>query len=149
MQSPEVIVERAMVAVRRRQTRRTLAGASSSDVVVVQVLDAVEGEEEAGRASSVGSVATALGVDQPRASRLVTRAIESGFLERCADQADGRRSLLALTPAGRARLEAVHTVRQSAFAEAMATWTQAERRQFASLLSRFVERLSQGPAIAP
>jgi DNA-binding MarR family transcriptional regulator len=145
MLSPEAAVERAMVAIRRRQTRRALAGNSTIDVVVLGVLDAVEANDEAGRPSTVGSLAAALGVDQPRASRLVARAIESGLLERRADQRDGRRSLLALTPAGRDKLDAVHRSRQAVFAEAMADWSVAEREQLAALLTRFLDALRQLP----
>jgi hypothetical protein len=107
---PEGAVERAMVAIRRRQTRRALAGSSTIDVVVLGW------------------------------SRAPSRLLERG-----ADQRDGRRSLLALTPAGRDELEAVHRSRQAVFAQAMADWSVAEREQLAALLSRFLDALSQRP----
>jgi DNA-binding MarR family transcriptional regulator len=149
---PEVAVERAMVAIRRRQSRRALArlagGASGpgDDTAPVAVLDVVEEHEDAGRPCPVTAVAERLGVDLPRASRLVARAVEDGLLRRRADQRDGRRSLLALTPAGRARLEEVHGFRRTVFGQAMAEWSDAERRQFARLLTAFVARLDElGP----
>lgn len=141
-------VERAMVAIRRRQQRRTLARlarreqvAAAPDTAVHGVLDVVEEAESAGRAATVSSVAAALGVDQPRASRLVAAAVDAGLVRRLADQADGRRALLALTAPGRDQAERVHRFRRAVFAEAMANWSDAERAEFARLLTRFVAAL--------
>lgn len=139
---PVVVVEAAMVAVRRRQVRRTLAGAagaSPADDATQQVLDAVEAAAEP---IGVTAVARALGVDQPRASKVVALAVDAGLLRREADQDDGRRSHLALTAAGRARLDAVHAFRRARFDAAMASWTQTERATFADLLTRFVAALA-------
>lgn len=142
-------VERAMVAIRRRQQRRTLARlarreqvAAAQDTAVHGVVDVVEEEaESAGRAATVSSVAAALGVDQPRASRLVAAAVDAGLVRRLADQADGRRAPLALTAPGRDQAERVHRFRRAVFAEAMADWSDAERAEFAQLLTRFVAAL--------
>jgi DNA-binding MarR family transcriptional regulator len=134
-------VEAAMVAVRRRQSRRALAraaGASGVDIAAQEVLDAVEASGPVG----VTGIAEALGVDQPRASKLVAAAVGAGLLRREADQADGRRSRLALTAAGRERLDQVHGFRRERFAAAMAGWTPAERAAFADLLTRFVAGLA-------
>src|ERR1700746_3214966 len=80
-------VERAMVAIRRSQSRRTLArlaaarqGTSSGaghgtaaapepSAAGAEVLDVVEEAEESGGRATVTSVAAALGIDQPRASK--------------------------------------------------------------------------------
>jgi DNA-binding MarR family transcriptional regulator len=94
-------VEAAMVTVRRRQSRRVLAreaGESPTEDAAQQVLDAVEASPVPLGVTGVGS---ALGVDQPRASKLAAAAVDAGLL-RVADQADGRRSHLALTAEGRA-----------------------------------------------
>ena len=53
---------------------------------------------------SVSEIAEAVGVDQPRASRLVQQAVEHGFVRREADPADARRSRVALTEEGSAVL---------------------------------------------
>ena len=138
---PAAAVEAAMVAIRRRQSRRTLAreaGVAPSDDATQQVLDAVEAAAEP---LGVTAVAAALDVDQPRASKLVAAAVDAGLLRRVADQDDGRRSHLALTPSGRERLDAVHSARQARFGAAMADWTAAERETFAALLTRFVTAL--------
>jgi DNA-binding MarR family transcriptional regulator len=82
--------------------------------------------------------AAALGVDQPRASRLAAQAVEAGLLRRAADQADGRRSLLILTDRGRAALAQVRAFRAGAVAAATAGWTARDRDDLARLLTRFV-----------
>lgn len=137
-------VERAMVAIRRRQTRRALAklAGEHGGRAAYDVLDVVEAAEQAGEPASVTSVAAALDVDQPRASKLVATAVAAGLVRRQADQADGRRALLVRTEEGRAASAEVHRFRQTAFAAAMSDWTEAERAEFARLLSRFVRSLS-------
>ncbi|MFF2555229.1 MarR family winged helix-turn-helix transcriptional regulator [Nocardia sp. NPDC058058] len=130
-------VERAMVAIRRRQSRRALAPAGEPAGQAFEVLDVVESTTDA----TVSMVAAALGADQPRTSRLVAAAVDSGFIERVADQQDGRRSKLALTEAGQEVVAAAHRRRAAMVAEAMDDWTAAERAQFATLITRFVERL--------
>ena len=134
-------VERAMVAIRRSQTRRSLGriagpdGARTIDPTLFGVLDAVEAH--AGPCA-VTDVAAALGVDQPRASRLVLRTVEEGWLERGSDPRDARRTLLALTPAGREQLDRAHHLRREVFARAMADWPDTDRTEFARLITAFV-----------
>ncbi|MFE3444544.1 MarR family winged helix-turn-helix transcriptional regulator [Nocardia sp. NPDC059180] len=127
-------VERAMVEIRRRQTRRTLAPEGEPAGQAFDVLDVVASTPD----PTVSTVADALAVDRPRASRLVAAAVDAGYIERTADQSDGRRSLLAVTPTGRSALHAAHQRRIDAFTSAMHTWTTPERTQFADLLTRFV-----------
>ncbi|MFD0368971.1 MarR family winged helix-turn-helix transcriptional regulator [Streptomyces sp. NPDC059071] len=137
-----VAVERAMVAIRRSQTRRSLGrlvppdGGRAVDPTLFGVLDAVEGR---GGSCSVTDVAAALGVDQPRASRLVLRAVEEGWVSRWPDPADARRALLALTVEGQEQVDRTHRFRQRVFARAMADWPDADRLAFARLLTAFVD----------
>ena len=145
-------VERAMVAIRRSQTRRALTRlaerrdeADHADVVgssAVDVLDAIEAAEQAGTPATVSSVAVTLNVDQPRASKLVAAAVEAGLVRREADQADGRRVALVRTERGHTLFEELHRFRRSIFATAMSDWTDADRAAFARLLTRFVESLA-------
>ncbi|WP_370414946.1 MarR family winged helix-turn-helix transcriptional regulator [Streptomyces fradiae] len=146
-------VERAMVAIRRSQTRRSLGRLAPPDgegrpvdPTLFGVLDAVE---ERDGACSVSDVAAALGVDQPRASRLVLRAAEEGWLTRAPDPGDARRTLLALTPEGRDRLDRTHRLREEVFARAMADWPAADRVEFARLLTAFVEGFGREVGSAP
>jgi DNA-binding MarR family transcriptional regulator len=140
-------IERALVAMRRSQGRRALqrwaAGAARTEAPVVeaaafQVLDAIEGATEQGRAMTVNGVADALGVDQPRASRLVARAVGDGLVRRGADPADGRRSVLALTRRGKRVLADGHRTRRDAVRAAVADWSPEDRETFARLLSAYL-----------
>ncbi|MEU8227750.1 MarR family winged helix-turn-helix transcriptional regulator [Kribbella sp. NPDC048915] len=138
---PVAAVEAAMVAIRRRQTRRTFAIQSGAPDPVQDVLDAIEGA--APEPIGVNGIAAALGVDQPRASKLVAAAVTAGLVRREADQSDGRRTNLVLTPAGQAQLDAAHTYRRARFAQAMHNWTPTERETFATLLTRFRSALDR------
>jgi DNA-binding MarR family transcriptional regulator len=134
-------VERAMVTLRRSQARRNLArlaGAVSSATAGAEVLDVIEEAEESGEPVTVTSVATALSVDQPRASKLVAAAVSAGLVRREADQADGRRALLVRTHSGRRLSEEIHAFRQQVIEDAVAEWTAEERAEFARLFTRFV-----------
>lgn len=133
-------VERAMVEIRRLQQRRTLARLSQVDPSLTAVVDAIEQPADQ---ATVSSVAGALGVDQPRASRLVARAVDAGLVTRTADQLDGRRVLLTLTKRGTEHAASVHRFRQAVFAEAMAGWTPRQVSTFARLLSRFVDAYTE------
>lgn len=145
-QDPATVVETAMVAIRRRQTRRALARQAGESGAHTLVLDAVEQAQQGGPPATVTAVAGALAVDQPRASRLVAAAVRAGLVRRHADQSDGRRALLVLTDEGQAHLDQVHRLRRGVFASAMAGWTPAERAQFAELLTRFVAALDDRDA---
>lgn len=138
--SPSEAVEIAMVAIRRRQGRRSIARAAGGGSTRYDVLDVVEG---AGGECSVATIADRLSVDQPRASKLVARAVADGMVRRESDQNDGRRSLLTLTEEGYRAVEAMHTFRRDLFGRAMAGWSVRERTEFARLLSDFVSRMEE------
>jgi DNA-binding MarR family transcriptional regulator len=97
---------------------------------------------ETGGRATVTSVAAALSIDQPRASKLVAAAVAAGLVRREADQADGRRALLVRTPAGQHLSAEAHAFRRQIFSEAMAEWPAADRAEFARLLARFAESLA-------
>ncbi|MEF3403169.1 MarR family winged helix-turn-helix transcriptional regulator [Agromyces sp. CCNWLW203] len=100
-----------------------------------RLLDALEGAE---RPPSVSELADAIGVDQPRASRLVQAAVEAGHVRREADPSDARRSALVLTASGRKLLESARDTRRDAVETALAGFTPEETAEFARLLSRFI-----------
>ncbi|GAA4228201.1 DNA-binding MarR family transcriptional regulator [Streptosporangium album] len=136
-------VERAMVAIRRSQSRRAiqrLAGDTQLDPALFAVIDAVE---EGPGAATVSAVADRMGIDQPRASRLVARAVEAGLLRRVADPADGRRSILELTGHGSEQTDQVHRFRREVFGAAMRGWPERDQREFARLLTAFVGALGR------
>jgi DNA-binding MarR family transcriptional regulator len=137
-------IERAMVRIRRSQTRRTFgrlaeqAGQGPLDLALVGVVDAVE---EGGAPVTVGMVAERLGIDPSRASRLVAQAVQAGYVARVASQEDGRRVGLELTSAGDELARAVHRFRQARFDHAMREWSPEDREAFARLLTRFTDEL--------
>ena len=94
--------------------------------------------------SSVSDLAAAIGVDQPRASRLVQAAVDAGQVRREIDPADARRSILVITEAGRAALSAVIDHRRNAIEQALADFSPDERAEFARLFTRFAQAWGRG-----
>jgi DNA-binding MarR family transcriptional regulator len=132
-------VERAMVLMRRSQSRRTLARrAGAVPTSGTEVLDVIEEAEERGEPATVTSVSMALSIDQPRASKLVATAVEAGLIRREADQRDGRRALLVRTPEGQRLSAEIHAFRRQAIDTAIESWPDDERAEFARLLTKFV-----------
>ena len=118
----------------------------------VRMLEALEAAESDGRSLSVSGVAEAIGVDQPRASRLVQEGVERGVVRRVPDPSDARRALIQLTKAGRAQLHELRTHRRSAVETALAGFSPEEARTFAELFDRFVRawpRPGPGPEAGP
>jgi len=141
-------IERAMVRIRRSQTRRAIgrlmerqlrARFNLAHSFVVDALD--EAREVPGNEPSVGVVAEHLGVDPSRASRMVADAVRGGYVRRVASQADGRRMCLELTGAGEKLLKTTSSFRRQVFSKAMASWSESDCVEFARLLAKFVEPL--------
>ena len=88
--------------------------------------------------ASISELAEAIGVDQPRASRLVSDAAARGLVERTSDPADARRIVVQLSASGRESLASMKDSRRSAVTSALDGFTDAETATFAALLSRFV-----------
>jgi DNA-binding MarR family transcriptional regulator len=82
-------------------------------------------------------VAEQLRSDPSTVSRQVAALVKDGLLERRADPADGRASLLVLTPAADAVLAEHDRLRLAHFAEVLDGWTDAELAAFAGMLQRF------------
>jgi DNA-binding MarR family transcriptional regulator len=132
-------IERSMITLRRSQRRRTLARLSGAlPSATFEVIDVIEAAELAGQPATVSAVADALSIDQPRASKLVAAAVDAGLVERHADQADGRRSFLARTPAGVEVTEQVHSFRRRLIGSALSSWDNSDVSDFARLLNRFI-----------
>ncbi|MFE1795019.1 MarR family winged helix-turn-helix transcriptional regulator [Streptomyces sp. NPDC059517] len=115
-----------------RLRRRTPA--SSKDLsrnLVLNVIADAPGE------TTVGGLATEMGVAQPVASRTVAACIEDGLLRRAASQADGRRTVLELTEHGEAERNRFAAEQRKAFLEITVAWSPEERTQFAQLLTRY------------
>ena len=88
---------------------------------------------------TVSAAAEAIGVDQPRASRLVQQAVEHGMVRREADPDDARRTRIALTDAGRAIVGRFHGERRDAVRSALSEFSDAERAELARLLAKLAD----------
>jgi len=85
----------------------------------------------------VKDIADAMHVDLSVASRQIAALIEAGYIERAADPADGRAAVLHVTRKGRAALKRAHERIVSAFAKALADWSDED----VATLTRLTERL--------
>ncbi len=90
---------------------------------------------------TIGAVAHQLGLDRSVASRMVADAVAEGYLDRGADPADARRTVLALTDEGRALLASARAWQGDAFVALTADWPPADRDQFARYLARLADEL--------
>ncbi|HYI51757.1 MAG TPA: MarR family transcriptional regulator [Microbacterium sp.] len=92
---------------------------------------------------SVSEIADAVGVDQPRASRLVQQAAQMGLVRREADAEDARRTRVALTDNGLAIVRGFRGERRTAIDSALGTFTEAERAELARLLTKLADSWPQ------
>lgn len=88
---------------------------------------------------SVGEIADAVGVDQPRASRLVQQAVQLDLVRREADPDDARRTRVALTDTGSRLVRGFRGERREAIDAALAAFTDAERAELARLLTKLAD----------
>ncbi len=88
---------------------------------------------------SVSAIAESIGVDQPRASRLVQQGVELGLVVRELDPDDARRTRIALTEQGRHLARTIRGERRESVDEALKTFTDTERAELARLLAKLVE----------
>jgi DNA-binding MarR family transcriptional regulator len=83
------------------------------------------------------TLAEAVYCDVSTVSRQVNQLIQLGLIERQADPADGRASLLVATEKGRTRLERARCRRNQRVANLVDGWSAADLDQLAALLDRF------------
>ena len=88
---------------------------------------------------TVSQIAEAVGVDQPRATRLVQQSVELGLVRREADPDDARRTRVVLTDEGRAILQGFRGERRQAIQTALQDFTDSERAELARLLTKLAE----------
>ena len=90
----------------------------------------------------VVEVATGLGVTQSTASRLASRAVDSGMVDRHRSTRDPRRAALTLTPDGADLVEASRQHRARALGQCLADWSEDDRVALAALVSRFADAVT-------
>jgi DNA-binding MarR family transcriptional regulator len=93
---------------------------------------------------TVSELGETIGVDQPRASRLVQQAVEMGLVRREADPDDARRTRIALTKDGERLVRGFLGQRTDAVASALAAFTDAERAELARLLTKLADAWPSG-----
>ncbi|ALX65877.1 hypothetical protein AB663_000654 [Microbacterium sp. XT11] len=88
---------------------------------------------------TVSELGAAIGVDQPRASRLVQQGVERGYVRREADPDDARRTRIALTDEGRRLARGMRGERRELLGSALAAFTEEERAELARLLTKLAD----------
>ena len=101
----------------------------------------------AGHPLSVGEIGAEIGVDQPRASRLVAQGVEEGLLVRDPDPQDSRRLNVGLTSAGRTLAVRILQSRTAQVERALQGFDAEERRDLVRLLKRLADNWDQNQLI--
>jgi DNA-binding MarR family transcriptional regulator len=109
------------------------------DVLVTEAAHALRGRPEV----TVTDIAVELGLDQSGASRMITRAVEQGYLATRPSSTDARRRTIGVTRHGAALLDAAHAWQDSVFATLTDDWTDAERASFHRAMLRLLDRSRQ------
>ncbi len=99
----------------------------------MRMLEALAG---ASHALSVSEIGETIGVDQPRASRLIQQAVELGLVRREADPDDARRTRVALTDEGARLVSGFRGQRRAHLEHALQDFSDAERAELARLLTK-------------
>jgi DNA-binding MarR family transcriptional regulator len=126
----------AMMRTFKRARARMMAAAAHDVEWSAQIILKCIATEGPMRASAV---AETLLSDPSTVSRQVAALVKDGLLERRSDPADGRASLLALTPEADAVIAEHDRVRLEQFAQALQGWSDADLERFAAMLRRFTE----------
>ena len=90
-------------------------------------------------AHRAGALAEAVHSDPSTVSRQVAHLVQLGLVERVADPADGRATLLVATAEGRRVFDENRQLRNRSVATMMSDWPDADRQAFAGLLARFTD----------
>ncbi len=90
-----------------------------------------------------------LGVEPPTTAKMLARMEKAGFVERARSETDRRRTLVTLTPAGRALHERVSTVWDDLENVTTAGLTDAEVHELERLLRRLLSNLHADQATPP
>ncbi len=91
--------------------------------------------------SSLGELARLTHMDPAAAGRQVRQLEEEGLVRRSPSAADGRVTVVELTPRGRAVSRRITRVRDQHMADVLTQWSSRDRAELARLLARFVDDL--------
>jgi DNA-binding MarR family transcriptional regulator len=90
-------------------------------------------------AHRAGALADAVHSDPSTVSRQIAHLVQLGLVERVADPADGRATLLVATAEGRRVFDENRQLRNRSIAAMMSDWPDADRQAFGQLLTRFTD----------
>lgn len=93
-------------------------------------------------AMRVSDLATRLGLDASTVSRQIKHLEDKGMVERTPDPADGRASLVQISSAGQASMQAAFRRRYERIKTALEPWTDADRDRLQALLTRLAADLA-------
>ena len=110
--------------------------AARSAPAVIRMLDALAAASDP---LGVSELAEAIGVDQPRASRLVQQGVDRGWVRREADPGDARRTRIALTEEGSQKIRGMRGERREQLGRALELFTETERNELARLLTKLAD----------
>jgi DNA-binding MarR family transcriptional regulator len=146
----------------RTLLRRVMRGLWSRRRPTPELLELVSGHPPLGRRhvgvlahigtegeSTVGTIAAALGVSLPAASKLTRDLEDHGLVERHEDPEDRRRTLVALAPATAKRVRAWLDRRNEPLERALATLDAKEREAFLKGLGALADALMEESACGP
>jgi len=119
------------------------------DLTTLRVIRAIESLE--GSQPGVAEVATTLSVDRSTASRLISRAVDAGLVERSSSSFDRRRVVVSLAPLGVAATVEADRLRDELLREATSEWSERELASLTTLLAKLKKGLekfdSAGPSV--
>jgi DNA-binding MarR family transcriptional regulator len=90
-------------------------------------------------ARRAGALAESVHSDPSTVSRQVAHLVQLGLVERVADPADGRATLLVATDEGRRVFDENRQLRNRGIATLMSGWPDDDRQAFVQLLTRFTD----------
>jgi DNA-binding MarR family transcriptional regulator len=97
-------------------------------------------------ARRAGALAESVHSDPSTVSRQVAHLVQLGLVERVADPADGRATLLVATDEGRRVFDENRQLRNRGIASLMSDWPDDDRQAFLQLLTRFTDRFESHKA---
>jgi DNA-binding MarR family transcriptional regulator len=95
---------------------------------------------DSGTHETQGSIADSLGYDKGQLVGLLDELEEAGLVERRRDQADRRRQIVQMTPAGKKQLEQLRRLTAQIEDEFMSSLSESEREQLHGMLLRLAEQ---------
>ena len=130
---------RMRIMIGRRVIGRTAIAklAPGLDLSHLDVLDVVHRTQGD---ATVGSIAEGMRLDPSRGSRLVADMVGRGLLERDVSQADGRRSVIAVTALGRTILEDMRDAKIAIIRDVVSDWPKEDVAAFEELFDRLIGR---------